>query len=216
MVSPLQSKHQQVEAPSVPPAPIQPQQRIAYPQLHSPRQIQPPCIELEQEYSPHQQQQSSRRPVIVSSSELPKSSDVSPLLQQLTSGGELEVTLSTPPTSSSASSDSGVSTWSHKTTSDAEQPEVMHVTVKPVPVALTSARKGLQPTEERPRDVPPAFCTPCRRISYGMEPHQPESSSFPLPEHIAVYEWNRELPRWQGGEWTYIISFTIPRSRYYY
>jgi hypothetical protein len=156
----------------------------------------------EREHSPHRQQ-SSRRPVIVSASELSKRSDVSPLLQQLTSGGELEVTLSTPPTSSSASSDSGVgSSSSHRTSSDAEQTEVTHVSVKPV-----HARKGQQNAEERPRDA-----TPCRRISYGVEqlsqPHQPEPSSFLLHERIPVHVWNREQPQWQGGKWTHISSFT--------
>jgi len=210
MVSELEAQRQavvsrpaneHVEVPAVPLAsvPVAPLQRH-YPHLKSPRQIQPTHTMPEQETSP-QRQQSSRRPVIVSASVLSKSSDVSPLLQQLTSGGELEVTLSTPPALSSASSDSGVgSSSSHRTSSDAEQTEVTQVRVKPV-----HARKGQQSAEERPRDT-----TPHRRISYGVEqrsqPHQQEPSRYLPHERIPVYVWNREPPQWQRGKWTQLHS----------
>jgi hypothetical protein len=183
-----------------PPAP--PQQHLHYPQPKSPRQIQPSHTVPELEPSLHRQQ-SSRRPVIVSAADLSKSSDVSPLLQQLTSGGELEVTLSTPPASSSASSDSGVgSASSHRTSGYGEQTEVTHVSVKPV-----HARKVQQNAEERPHDE-----ASCKRISYGVEqlsqPHQPEPSSFVPHERIPVFAWNREPSKWQGGKWTHVTSVT--------
>jgi hypothetical protein len=126
------------------------------------------------------------------------------LIQQLTSGGELEVTLSTPPTSSSASSDSGVGSSSHRTSSDAEQPEVMHVSIKPVHAAATSTRKGQQYTEEKPRDSLSQHCTSHRRTSYCVEqlsrPLQPESNSSLPREPVATYICNRERPQWQGGK----------------
>lgn len=128
-------------------------------------------------------------------SELSKRSDVSPLLQQLTCGGELEVTLSTLPTSSSASSDSGVgSASSHRTSSDAEQTEVTHISVKPV-----HGRNGPQNADERPSDS-----TPSRSVGYGVDHlsqfHQPEKNSFVPQDRIPVHVWNREPPQWQGGK----------------
>ncbi|PNF33941.1 hypothetical protein B7P43_G04670 [Cryptotermes secundus] len=194
--------HQHAEEPSVPPAsaPVSSLQRTQFPQQKSPRPVQPPSTIPDREHSPHLHHQSSRRPVIVSASELAKNSDVSPLIQQLTSGGELEVTLSTPPTSSSASSDSGVGSSSHRTSSDAELSEVMHVSIKPVHAAVTSARKGLQCTEERPRDARSEQCTSFRRMSYCVEqlsqPLHPESGSFLPRDPAPPYVYNRELPRW--------------------
>lgn len=203
--------HQHAEALSVPPAlaPVPSLQRIQFPQQKSPRPVQPPSTVPDGEYSPHMHHQSSRRPVIVSASELAKNSDVSPLIQQLTSGGELEVTLSTPPTSSSAaSSDSGVGSSSHRTSSDAEQSEVMHVSIKPIHAAVTSVGKGLQCTEERPRDARSQHCTSSRRMSYCVEqlsqPLHPESSSFLPREPASPYVYSREPPRWHGGKWIQI------------
>ncbi|KDR15745.1 hypothetical protein L798_10288 [Zootermopsis nevadensis] len=176
-------------------APMPTLQRLLHcPQLKSPRQIQSAHTVPEREPSPHQQQ-SSRRPVIVMASELSKRSDVSPLLQQLTSGGELEVTLSTLPTSSSASSDSGVgSASSHRTSSDAEQTEVTHIRVKPV-----HGRNGPQNADERPSDS-----IPSRSVGYGVDHlsqfHQPEKNSFVPQDRIPVHVWNREPPQWQGGK----------------
>jgi hypothetical protein len=153
--------------------------------------VQPPS-----ECSPHFQHQPSRRPVIVSASELAQNTDVSPLIQQLTSGGELEVTLSTPPTSSSASSDSGIGSSSHRTSSDAEQSEVMRVSIKAVHGAVSSARKGQYHAEEGPRDSP------------SHQPLQPESSSFSPREPVPTYMCNRGPPGWPGGKCTQTISLS--------
>lgn len=214
MAPALQPTHQHTETPPAPlaVAPVSPLQRLHYPQQVSPRHIQPPRTVSEQEDSPAHNQ-SSRRPVIVSVSEVAKSSDVSPLLQQLTSGGELEVTLSTPSTSSSVSSDSGVvSLSSHRTSSDGEQPDVTHVSVKSM-----NAGNRQQYAEERSRDASQHSSASYKRTSYAVEqlsqPHQPEPNIFPPHEHIPVYAWNREAPRWQGGKWTYIISCIVSFSR---
>lgn len=215
MVPPLRPPtHEQAETPSVPTAsaPVSSLQLLKFPQQKSPGPVQPPSTVPDRECSPHLQHQTSRRPVIVSASELSKNSDVSPLIQQLTSGGELEVTLSTPPTSSSASSDSGVGSSSHRTSSDAEQPEVMHISIKPVHAAATSARKGQQYTEERPRDSPSQHCASHTRTSSCVEqqsrPPQPESDSSLPREPVPTYICNREPPQWHGGKWTQ-ISFCI-------
>ena len=214
MAPALQPTHQHAETPSAPlaVAPVSPLQRLHYPQQISPRHIQPPRTVSEREDSPAHNQ-SARRPVIVSVSEISKSSDVSPLLQQLTSGGELEVTLSAPSTSSSVSSDSGVvSLPSHRTSSDGEQPDVTHVSVKSM-----NAGNIQQYTEERPRDAAQHTSGSYKRISYAVEqlsqPHQPEQNVFPPHEHIPVYTWNREAPRWQGGKLTCIVSYILSFSR---
>ena len=206
----LQPTHEHAETPSAPRAvaPVSPLQRLHHPQQISPRHVQPPRTVSEREDSPAHNQ-SARRPVIVAVSELAKSSDVSPLLQQLTSGGELEVTLSAPSTSSSVSSDSGVvSLPSNRTSSDGEQPDVTHVSVKP-----TNAGNMQQYTEERPRDAAQHSSASYKRISYAVEqlsqPHQPEPSIFPPHDHIPVYVWNREAPRWQGGKLTSIFFFFV-------
>ena len=215
MAPALQPIHQHAETPSAPlaVAPVSPMQRLHHPQQISPRHIQPPRAVSEREDSPAHNQ-SARRPVIVSVSEISKSSDVSPLLQQLTSGGELEVTLSAPSTSSSVSSDSGVvSLPSHRTSSDGEQPDITHVSVnKPM-----NAGNVQQYTEERPRDAAQHSSASYKRISYAVEqlsqPHQPEPSIFPPHEHVPVYTWNSEAPRWQGGKLTLIVSCILSFSR---
>lgn len=210
----LQPAHQHPETPSAPRAvaPVSPLQRLHYPQQISPRHVQPPRVGSEREDSPAHSQ-SARRPVIVAMSELAKGSDVSPLLQQLTSGGELEVTLSAPSTSSSVSSDSGVvSLPSHRTSSDGEQPDVTHVSVKPM-----NAGNIQQYTEERPRDAAEHSSASYKRTSYAVEqlsqPHQPEPSVFPPHERVPVYVWNREAPRWQGGKLTFIVVCILSFSR---
>lgn len=196
----LQERRQHADAPSAPlaVAPVSPLQPLHNSQQSSPRTVS------EREESPHQQ--SPRRPVIVCGADLAKSSDVRPLLKQLTSGGELEVTLSTP-SASSASSDSGiVSLSSHRTSSDAGQPDVTHISVKPV---NTGNRQ--QYAEGSPHDAPQHHFASSKRISYTVEqlsqPHQSAQSIFPPREHVPVSLWNGEPPWWQHGKWPHVASF---------
>ncbi|PSN54344.1 hypothetical protein C0J52_16037 [Blattella germanica] len=94
----------------------------------------------------------ARKPVIVTM----KSTDISPLLEHLTTTGDLEVTLSTPPAASStASVDSGVSV---RTQSESEQCDTPLVSVQAV-IAPKPPQPLMSPIElqsQQLQELPPA------------------------------------------------------------
>jgi hypothetical protein len=199
-------KHSKPPSATLALAPVAGVKPLHCPQKRTPRHVQPPLTASDREDSPHSQ--SSGRSSVVSGSELAKASDVSPLLRHLTSGGELEVTLSTPSTSSVVAHSGVVSLSSHKTSSDGGQPDRTHVSVKPV-----NAGNRQQYADERPRDAPQHPSVSHKRIIYAVEqlsqPHQPTQRIFRPYEHTPVCVRNTEPPRWQGGKWTHIPSFIV-------